>query len=248
MTNYRFIKTIVLVFVIMISCVETTAQETFKRGLEQTTFVPKGQIVAGFNASFSQSNQTNYQFLIIEGISGNTYSMKVSPMACYIFKDNMGVGGRMAYSRSRTKLDNAKVVIDSETDYSVENLYEINQKYSAMGIFRNYISLGSNKRFGLYAEVQLELGSGTGKIMKGNGDDFTGTYHKSFSVDLGLAPGMVVFLNNYSALEVNVGVLGFGYTHNKLTTDQVNISNFKTKTANFRINLFSIAFGVAFYL
>lgn len=57
-----------------------------------------------------------------------------------------------------------------------------------------------------------------------------------------------MFLSNYSALEVNVGVLGFSYTDTKQISDQVYVSRRKSKSANFRINLFSISFGVAFYL
>lgn len=59
---------------------------------------------------------------------------------------------------------------------------------------------------------------------------------------------MVMFLNNYSAIEVNVGVLGFSYTHHRAVTDRVHVANYNTKSANFKINLFSITFGVAFYL
>ena len=65
---------------------------------------------------------------------------------------------------------------------------------------------------------------------------------------MGLAPGMIMFLNNYSAIEVNVGVLGFSYSHTKSTTDQVYVANRNMRSANFKINLFSITFGVAFYL
>ena len=57
-----------------------------------------------------------------------------------------------------------------------------------------------------------------------------------------------MFLSNYSALEVSVGVLGFDYTSTKSTTDQIYIANRKSKSANFKINLFSISFGVAFYI
>ncbi len=74
------------------------------------------------------------------------------------------------------------------------------------------------------------------------------TYMRNFNLNVGLAPGMVVFLNNYSALEVNVGVLGFSYNHNRQTSDRIYVSNVKTKFANFKINLFSITFGCAFYL
>ena len=57
-----------------------------------------------------------------------------------------------------------------------------------------------------------------------------------------------MFLNNYSAIEVSVGVLGFSYNYTKATTDQIYIANRDRKQANFKINLFSIMFGVAFYL
>ena len=57
-----------------------------------------------------------------------------------------------------------------------------------------------------------------------------------------------MFLSNYSALEVNVGVLGFGYTHTRAVTDQIYVSNRNSKHANFKINLFSISFGVMFYI
>ena len=190
----------------------------------------------------------NYQFLIIEGISGDNYGMKVSPMACYIFKDNMGVGGRFAYSRSRTKMDNVSIVLDSETDYSLENFYNISQKYSTMAVFRNYMSIGNTKRFGLFAELQLEYGYGESKLTNGKGRDFTGTYRRDYSFDIGLAPGIIMFLSNYSAIELNVGVLGFGYNHSKMTTDRIYISDLKSRNANFHINIFSISFGVAFYL
>ncbi|MDE7109080.1 MAG: hypothetical protein K2O49_03825, partial [Muribaculaceae bacterium] len=82
----------------------------------------------------------------------------------------------------------------------------------------------------------------------GVGDDLTGTYEKNFSLDFGLAPGLCVFLNNYSAIEVNIGVLGFSYTATKAVRDQIYVSRRNSKSANFRINLFSIQFGVAFYL
>ena len=220
----------------------------FKRGLEQISFIPKGQWITGVSVSFSQSNQKNYQFLIVESINGDTYTFKVSPMLLYSFHDNLAAGGKFAYTRSRTRLDNATVVIDSETDYNVENLYSISQNYSAMAVFRNYISFGRSRRFGLFNEVQLQIGGGESKIANGRGKDLTGTFERSWDVNVGLAPGLIMFLNNYSAIEVNVGVLGFSYNHTKSVTDQIYDASRYGKSARFKINLFSITFGVAFYL
>lgn len=222
--------------------------QEFTRGIEQISFVPKGQWITGVSVNYSQSHQKNYQFLIAENIYGDTYSFKVSPLLMFAFKDNLAAGGRFAYQRQRTRLDNANIKIDSETSYDVSNLFAISHTYSAMGAFRNYISFGSSTRFGMFNEVQLSFSGGQSKVCNGVGEDLTGTFQHTFSFDIGVAPGVIMFLNNYSAIEVNVGVLGFGYSKSKATTDQIYIANTHNSSARFSINLFSITFGAVFYL
>ncbi len=229
-------------------CLQASAQEEFSRHIEQISFVPKGAWVTGVSVSYSQSNQDNYQFLVFENIKGDTYTFKLSPTVMFCFKDNLTAGGRFSYSRSRTRLNSADIVLDSETEYNIDNLYSISHSYSGTGLFRAYLSLGHSTRFGLFNEVQLSLGGGQSKVCNGVGTDLTGTYQRSFNCNIGLAPGLAVFLNNYSAIEVNVGVLGFNYTSYKATTDQIYVGTMNTKSANFRINLFSITFGVMFYI
>ncbi len=241
-------RRLVAVAVALFSVMPLMAQEKFTRGLKQISFIPKGQWITGVSVSYSQSSQDNYQFLVFENLNGDTYTFKVSPMLMYSFADNLAAGGRFAYSRQRTQLDKAQVVLDSETSYDVDHLYSISHNYYATAAFRNYISLGSSTRFGLFNEVQLQFGGGQSKLENGSGVDYTGTFEKNFSLNVGLAPGIVMFLNNYSAIEVNVGVLGFNYQHTKSTTDQIYIANRTLKSANFKINLFSITFGVTFYL
>lgn len=242
------IKVLIVLIYTLFGAINASAQEEFKRGLQQISFIPKGQWITGVSVSYSQSNQSNYQFFIIENLNGDTYNFKVSPMLMYCFQDNLAAGGRFAYTRSKVDLKSADVVLDSETEYNVDNLYSISQNWSGMASFRNYISLGNNRRFGLFNEVQLEIGGGDSKICNGSGEDLTGTYSRNFNLNVGLAPGLVMFLNNYSAIEVSVGLLGFSYAHTKSTTDQVYVANTDSKQANFKINLLSISFGVAFYL
>lgn len=220
----------------------------FKRKIESTVFIPKGQWAAGISINYSQTNQSKYQFLIIENLNGDTYSFKVSPMVAYFVKDDLGLGGRFAYSRALTKLEHGEVVIDSETGYDVENLYRLSHNYSFTGIMRNYFSLGKSKRFGFFNELQLEFGGGQSKIMKGKNESLTGAYARDFHFNIGLAPGIVMFLSDYAAMEVNVGVLGFGLTSTKQIDNRIYESRRKSESANFRINLFSITFGTTFYL
>lgn len=249
--NMEKVKRLLMLLIAMVlsaSVAETVAQEVFKRKLEQVSFVPKGAWVAGVSVSYSQSDQDNYQFLIFEKIDGDSYTFKVSPTVMFCFKDNLTAGGRFSYSRQRTRLNAADIVLDSETNYDIDNLYSISHSYLGTALFRNYISLGRSTRFGLFTEVQLQLGGGQSKLCNGSGDDLTGTYERNFQFNVGVAPGLAVFLNNYSALEVNVGVLGFNYNHTRSVTDQIYIANRHTQQANFKINLFSITFGVMFYI
>lgn len=222
--------------------------EEFKREVESVVFVPKGQWIGGLSVSYTQSNQNGYQFFILENLSGDTYSFKISPSVCFMFRDDMGAGLKFAYQRSLAKLESAKIVLGSETDYAADYVYSLSHNYYATAFFRNYFSIGRSKRFGFFNEIQCQLGGGQSKFTKGVGEDMTGAYETNFSLDVGIVPGLCLFLSNYSAMEVNVGVLGISYTNTKTLNDRIYLSRRKSKFANFRINLFSITFGVAFYL
>ncbi|MCM1348485.1 MAG: hypothetical protein NC338_03655 [Firmicutes bacterium] len=246
------VRLMILLLMAMVIPAAAPAQETFKRDIEQYSFIPKGQWITGVSVGYSQSNQSNYQFFVFENLSGDTYTFKVTPMALYAFKDNLAAGIKFGYTRSNVGLDNGSFKLDSETYFDADNLNAISQDYFAIAALRNYISLGSNRRFGIFNELQLELGGGQSKFSNYTGDGanrhMEGTFEKNFSLNLGLTPGFVMFLNNYSAIEVSVGVLGFGYTHTKAVTNQVEIARRNSKHANFKINLFSVQFGMAFYL
>lgn len=241
-------RLLVAVLTATASILSLHGQEVFKRGLEQYSFIPRGQWISGVSVSYSQSTQDNYQFLVLENLKGESYTFKVSPMVMYCFKDNLTAGTRFAYQRSLMRVDKARIVLASDTDYDINNLYSLSHSYSGMACFRNYISFGDNKRFGMFNEVQLQAGGSQSKLCSGTGENLSGTYERSLDLNLGLAPGMIMFLNDYSALEVNVGVLGFSFTDTKSTTDQIYVARRHSQQANFKVNLFSITFGVAFYL
>lgn len=222
--------------------------EKFDRDIESTVFVPKGQWIFGVSFSYAQSNQDRYQFFVFEDISADTYSFKVSPMLAYTFKNDMAAGLKFSYTRSLVKLANTDLVLDSESDMNIDHVYSLSHNYYATGIFRNYFSLGTSRRFGFFNEIQLELGGGQSKLTKGVGNNLTGTYETNFSLDIGLVPGLMMFLSNWSAIEVNVGVLGFSYRNTWSTTDRIYHARRHSSSANFRINLLSITFGTTFYI
>lgn len=244
----RLLKTILLIIFGVTTSSGLLQAQDFRRNIEMRTFIPKGQWIVGSSVSYSQYSNDNYQFLIVENLSGEGYSFKVSPVLCYAFKDNLAAGGRFMYSRNYTKLDNVGLNIDDETSFDVSNLYELKHSYSGIAVLRNYINLGNSKRFALYNEAQLELGGSVSRVVNGKGDDLTGVYQTSFNMSVGLSPGLVAFINNYTAVEVSIGVLGLNVSKTRQVTDQIYTSNRSSTSANFKINLFSIGLGIAFYL
>lgn len=222
--------------------------DDFNQPYKSTVFVPRGQWIAGISVAYDQSNQNNYEFLVLQGISGDTYSFKVSPMLLYAIKDDMAIGAKFSYKRALTKLENADIVLDSETSTNVDALYSLSHNFYGTLLYRNYFSLGSSKRFGFFNEIQLQMGGGESKLTKGRGEDMTGTFERNFSLDLGIVPGLIIFLSNYSAMEINVGVLGLSYTNTKSTSDRIYVARRHSDLVNFRVNLFSITFGATFYI
>ena len=220
----------------------------FEREMESTVFVPKGPWIPGLSFSYRQSNENAYTFFVLQDINSDTYSFKVTPMLGYAFRDDMAAGLKFSYTRTLTKLTNLDLVLDSENSTNFDHVYSLGHNYYATAFFRNFFSLGASRRFGFFNEIQLELGGGQSKLTKGVGEDLSGSYETNFSLNVGIVPGLMVFLSNWSAMEVNVGVLGFSYRDTKTVNDRIYHSRRHSKSANFRINLFSITFGTTFYL
>ena len=223
------------------------AQDTQKK-LPSKVFVPKGQWIVGSSVSYSEHTENNYDFLVVGKINSDGYSFKLSPMFAYALKDNMALGGRFKYGRTLVRMDETQLNLDDETSFDINNIYQLKHSYSAMAIFRNYIPLGDSKRFAVFSETQLEVGGSQSKVSNGKGEALTGTYSKSTDLGFGVSPGMVAFINNYTAVEVSIGVLGVNLSKTRQVTNQVETGEQSSTSANFKINIFSIGLGIAFYL
>ena len=235
-----------------IICLACTAlggmRKILKKKLPSKVFVPKGQWIVGSSVSYSEHTENNYDFLVVEKINSDGYSFKLSPMFAYALKDNMALGGRFKYGRTLVRMDETQLNLDDETSFDINNIYQLKHSYSAMAIFRNYIPLGDSKRFAVFSETQLEVGGSQSKVSNGKGEALTGTYSKSTDLGFGVSPGMVAFINNYTAVEVSIGVLGVNLSKTRQVTNQVETGEQSSTSANFKINIFSIGLGIAFYL
>ncbi|MFI3280627.1 MAG: hypothetical protein R3Y44_01510 [Rikenellaceae bacterium] len=229
--------------------VESSAMPT--RGLVNLTnvFISKGQWGVGGTISYSTHTNDNYKFLVVDNIYSDGYSFKVSPMITYSYANNQAVGARFVYDRSLLRIDSASISFgegDTSIDLTANDFYSLSHSYTVQAILRQYIPIGQSKIFALFNEVQLGVGGSQSKFALDS--PVTGTYSTSKDISLGLAPGVVAFANNRVSVEVSVGVLGLSYKHIEQVHNQVTVGDAKSKSMNFKINIFSIGFGANFYI
>ena len=94
----------------------------------------------------------------------------------------------------------------------------------------------------------MQLSAGGSQAKFANDSPVKGTYQTGYSLSLGISPGIVAFATNNMAVEVNVGVMGINYSHIKQVHNQVRDGDIKSSMMNFKVNIFSIGLGMAFYL
>ena len=209
-------------------------------------FIEKGTWVAGGTAKYSQHLNDNFNFLVINNINSAGYNVSVNPKFLYVFKDNMGVGMRVSYDRSMLNLTSADLSV-SDITMGASYCYQLSHKYSAHAVYRAYIPLAGAKRIAMFADVLLGGSWKQGKAYNASGTYADGTYMSSGALELAVDPGIVVFLADRLALEMNVGIFGISYGWNNQVHNQVDNGYSDRTSAGFMVNLLSLGVGLSYY-
>lgn len=220
-----------------------------ERGIVMQTFIPKGQWMVGATFSYSEHVDDNFEFLsVLKDITSEGYTFKVTPLVSYFIKDNISIGGRFAYSRSFTKLDNISLSLGDDLSFDVQDYHSTSNTYTASVFLRTYLNLGDSKRFGLYNEARVSYGYSESSGSTGTGVDLSGLYQLKHNLNISVAPGITCFINDFTAVEASVSVAGLNFNWYDQTRDQVHKGSRTSSSANFKINLLSIDLGIVFYL
>lgn len=221
----------------------------YDRGYEtvpSSPFIKKGTWMAGGTLRYSQHINDDYNFLVINDINSKGFNVSVNPKLMYMFKDNMGVGLRFSYDRSMLDLASADLSI-SQISMSAKDCYQINHKFSAYAVYRAYIPLGNSKRVAMFADLIFGGSYKQGKAFNAGGDYVLGTYGQNYSLDLAVEPGLVAFLSERLAVELNVGIFGLSYSWADQLRNQVIGGHSDSTSAGFMVNLLSLGVGMSYY-
>lgn len=245
-------KRLFLLIVLLTCCVSgpvSAKKNKYDRGIEMKTFIPKGQWMVGTTFSYSEHVDENFEFLsVLKDIESDGYTFKVTPLVSYFIRDNISIGGRFSYSRSNTNLGNLSLELGDDLSFDVENYTATSNTYTAALFIRTYLNLGDSKRFGLFNEARVSYGYSESNSSSGTGTDLSGIYQLKHNLNIGVAPGITCFINDYVAAEASVNVAGLNFNWYDQKKDQVYPGKRTSSSANFKINLLSIDLGIVFYL
>ena len=241
-------KYLIMLAMLVLGGVCAQAQH-YDRGYEKVPsapFIQKGTWAVGGTAKYSQHINDNYNFIVVSGINSNGYGISVNPHVMYAIKDNMAAGLKLSYDRSMLDLASADLEA-AQIEMSASDCYQIQHKYSAFGVFRAFIPFGNSKRVAMFADLQLGGSYKQGKAFNAGGDQVLGTDSNTYSLRLAVDPGLIVFLTERLAVEMNVGIFGVDYRWTKQAHNQVEIGSTDSASAGFMINLLSMGVGISYY-
>ena len=225
------------------------------REINKLKFAYKGEVMMGLTASYGtlSSDDTDIM-LILDGIDADGTVATVKPFIGYFYRDNNCLGVRFGYRHMDGNLDAARYDLGESNDASgsIPKVNFNSDNYS-FGIFhRSYAGLDPKGRFGLFAEFELSLSTGTSKLSyqpDTASDNMKTTFSDNTQLKLAFNPGAAVYIFPNVCATLSFGLGGIQYTSVTQKDDAGNkIGTRKASNMRFRLNVAAINFGMTVHL
>ena len=222
----------------------------FDRGLTNYQFISKGEWICGITASYSGFNSDDSDlFLLVKDFNFTGSLFGVHPFVGYFVANNQCIGIKLGYSATNGDLGNFNLAIMEDMNISLSDLNFTARNYSAGVFHRAYLGLTRGGQIGVFNETSLTFQSGTSHFARGNKDTgITDTKTITNEIVLGLNPGISVFVLDNVSANVSVGILGLNYKHSKQYVDNVEVGQYISSGANFKINILNINIGITVHI
>lgn len=221
----------------------------YDRGLFNYLFIPKGGWSFGLTASYGEFSTSELEmFSLVSDFNFSGHSFSIKPYVSYFIRNNMSVGLRLAYTSSKATVESLKVDIDEDMNFNLSDIMYRNESYTAAFFFRQYVGMARRGRFGIFNEVELAFASGNADFRRPYAGEPKVTHTTYMETQLNFSPGVSVFIMKNVNFNVSFGVFGFHLRNERQYVDGEKSGNRFTSGANFRFNIFNIAFGIAVHV
>lgn len=217
----------------------------YDRGLYNYLYIPKGSWAFGLTASYGALNTDDIKLLSIFNdidLGGKMYS--INPSMQYFFKHNQSVGLKFDYTRGQLDLNNLSLDISDDMSFDISDIHYSSRSTALSVFYRNFVGLTPGKRFAVFNEVDLGILTGVSHFDRMFGEDPRNTVTQTKQISLNFSPGLSVFMQDNMACTVSFGVFGLKLRSEDQQTNGVDEGRRVSSGANFRFNIFNIAFGM----
>lgn len=222
------------------------------REINKIKFAYKGEVMMGMTASYGtlSSDDTDI-LLILTDIDASGTIASIKPFIGYFYRDNNCLGVRFGYNHLSGTVDNMGIDIDQANDIGFDVPYfNLKSNNYAFGIFhRSYAGLDPKGRFGLFAEFELSVSSGSSEFSYESGDVLRYVSSDNTQVKLSFNPGAAVYIFPNVCATLSFGLGGIQYTSTKQKDAEGNlVGTRKASNMKFKLNIAAINFGLTIHL
>ena len=209
-----------------------------------TDFKPfkKGTIYFGMSMSLEDRSMENTENIFQKVIEGDRVNFNILIKSGYYINDYSMVGLNVNIFENRFEgtLFKDPDTVESNT---------ITRGYSFTPNYRTTIPLTQNERLSFFTTAGLTFGkSNSLKRDTKNVDEIEKSFAENYNLRLGLSPGVTFFAMENFALEVQLDVVGYELKIENKTKNGIEESRDVRHNVDFKLNLLSLKFGVAYYL
>jgi len=237
--NYFNDRILLLLLLSFIPLMQLLAQS--ENTEESQAILRKGVVFAGFSggASLRESENENALVVTIQDQSKKGYNLIFA--GGYMLKPELAVGVGIRYDQSRI----SKTVIDS--DGIISTIQGAGSILTSSVYVKNFIPLTANGRINLYNIAGIAWVSDRNTSESFSQDVLTRTYTNKNALQLGISPGIQVFVVEGFATEVGVNVAGFSATRKEVAVNGVDDSSVNTFDLDLRVNILSLSISFYYY-
>ncbi|MCH5345840.1 MAG: hypothetical protein J1E63_01950 [Muribaculaceae bacterium] len=221
----------------------------FDRGLYNYLFIPRREWAVGLTASYGEFDASDVQVLsLLKDLDFKGYLWSVNPSVSYFFANNQSIGVKFNYQRGQLDLGGMTLDIDDDMNFTLSDVSYYTRSTGASIFYRNYIGLGTMKRFAIFNEVDLSVNSGESRFQRQYNGELRDTRTTTTGAALNFSPGLTMFIMDRVSFNVSFGVFGVKLQQEKQRTNNVDEGSRFSSGANFKFNLFNIKFGIGVHI
>lgn len=213
----------------------------------------KGTWLLGGTLSAKTNSLSDLDLLVVDVEDFDQRAFNVRLEGSYFFKENVSVG--LGLNFGEDKADLRANLLNNSYKRDIRNF---SRSYGVLGFIKNHIPVSSNNVFYVTNQTELFYGYKSGPSETYIDDVLERQYAVKHSMGVSIRPGILIFLTDDFAFDLNMGILGFSHSiedvsyeyppnNPPLESNRKSDNRNKSTNLNLKFDLLKLGFGFSYY-